>query len=140
MKSRFCFSSQYKSIVSNHISFGSILNSNMKLRNFHENWFETYVCFYLKSKTSLSWVVPNSVVWVEVELSWDWVELRLSWVEAELELKLSWDWAWQVFELFNWSIWSLQLKYLKSSIEVFEVLFHFTTFPVGWMGGCVIRK
>ena len=47
-------------------------------------------------------------------LSWGWVELRLSWVEAELELKLSWDWAWQVFQLFNWSNWSLQLKYFKS--------------------------
>ena len=40
-------------------------------------------------KTSLSWVVPSSVVWVEVELNWGWVELRLSWVETELELKLS---------------------------------------------------
>ena len=28
--------------------------------------------------TSLSWVVPSSVVWVEVELGWDWVKLRLS--------------------------------------------------------------
>ena len=46
-------------------------------------------------------------------LRWGWVELRLSWVEAELELKLSWDWDWQVFEPYNWSIWSLQLKYLK---------------------------
>ena len=26
-------------------------------------------------------------------LSWGWVELRLSWVEAELDLKLSWNWA-----------------------------------------------
>ena len=40
------------------------------------------------------------------------------------------------------------MKYLKSSIEVFKVWFHFTTFPVGWVvgwvsgwvGGCVIRK
>ena len=29
------------------------------------------------------------------------------------------------------------MKYLKSSIEVFEVLFHFTTFPVGWVGECL---
>ena len=29
------------------------------------------------------------------------------------------------------------MKCLKSSIEVFEVLFHFTTFPVGWVGGLV---
>ena len=40
----------------------------------------------------------------------------LSWVEAELE-----------FDLFWW------LKYLKTSIEVFELLFHSTTFPVGWV-------
>ena len=37
----------------------------------------------------------------------------LSWVEIELRLNLA-------------CIWTLQLKYLKSSIKVFEVLFHFT--------------
>ena len=85
-----------------------------------------------KILTSLSWVVPSSVVWVEVGLGW---------VEAELELKLSWDWAWQVFELFNWSIWSLQLKYLKTSIEVFEV-FNWSIWSLvpfyffhSWVGG-----
>ena len=64
-----------------------------------------------KILTSLSWVVPSSVVWVEVGLGW---------VEAELELKLSWDCAWQVFELFNWSIWSF-------------VPFYY--FSVKWVGG-----
>ena len=54
----------------------------------------------------LSWVVPSSVVWVDVELSWDWVRLRLSW---------SWNWVETELD------WTLQLKYLKSSIEVFEV-------------------
>ena len=72
--------------------------------------------FGKSNKTILIWVVPSSVVcvgvvlswgWAEISLSWGWVELRLSWVEAELELKLSWDWSWQVFELFNWSIWRL---------------------------------
>ena len=58
--------------------------------------------------TSLSIVAKLS------SLSSGWVDLRLSWVEAELELKLSWDWALQVFQLFNWSNWSLQLKCLKS--------------------------
>ena len=47
------------------------------------------------------------------------------------------SWSWAEVEIELKSIWTLQLKYLKSSIEVFEVLFHFTTFPVGWSGGWV---
>ena len=62
-------------------------------------------------------------------LSWGWVELWLSWVEAELELNLSWDWACQIFEVFNWSIRSLQLKYLKLTLKS-----HFTTILDGWVG------
>ena len=39
----------------------------------------------------------------------------------------------EAFKVFNWSILSLQLKYLylKSSIEVIN---HFTTFTGGWVG------
>ena len=62
-------------------------------------------------------------------LSWGWVELRLSWVVAELELNLSWDRAWQVFELFNWSFWILQLKYLKSCSN-----FILSLLVGGWVG------
>ena len=65
----------------------------------------------------MSRVVPSSVVEVELRLSWGWAG-----VEIELRLSLA-------------IIWNLQLKYLESSIEVFKVLFHFTTFPVGWVGG-----
>ena len=71
----------------------------------------------------MSWVVPSSVVWVEVELHW--VELSWGWVGVEIELRLSLE----VFELFNWSIWSLQLKYLKYFVP-------FCYFP-GWAGGWV---
>ena len=58
-----------------------------------------------KSPNKLSWVVPSSVVWVEVELSWYWVEL-----------KLCWSWNWVEIELDKYSNssigsnWSLQLK------------------------------
>ena len=67
--------------------------------------------------------MPSSVVWVEIELSWGWAG-----VEIELRLSLA-------------SIGTLQLKYLRYSIEVFEVLFHFTTFPVGGrVAGIAVNK
>ena len=70
-----------------------------------------------KRRTSWGWVVPSSIVWVEVELSWDWVELNLSW---------SWNWVKteigkdlnptiEVFEVFNWSIWSSLATLMRSS-------------------------
>ena len=72
------------------------------------------------NNNKMSWVVPSSVVWVEVELSWDWVELWLSWSWNRGETELG--------------------KYLNCLIEEFEVLFHFTTFPVGgWVDGFEIR-
>ena len=56
------------------------------------------------SETSLSWVVPSTVV--DVELSWDWVELRLSW---------SWNWVeTKMFEL-SWveAIIPLNLNWIE---------------------------
>ena len=76
--------------------------------------------------------------WVEIELSWGWagvkIELRLS-LESiwTLQLRLLKS-SIELFEVFNWSIWSLQLKYLKScSILLLSRL-------GGWVEGCVIRK
>ena len=79
----------------------------------------------IKKRTSFSWVVLSSVVWVKVELSWGWAG-----VEIEMRLGLA-------------SIWPLQLRYLKSSIEVFEVfnwsiwslvpLYYFPDWVVGWV-------
>ena len=48
----------------------------------------------------------------------------------------------KVFEVFNWSIWSLQLEYLKSSIKIFVFeVFNWSNQPFhyfyGWLGGRV---
>ena len=68
--------------------------------------------------------MPSSVVWVEVELSWDWVEFRLSWswnwVETELGKYL--NFLIKVFKVFNWSFWS--------SLLLLSLL-------GGWFGGWV---
>ena len=71
----------------------------------------------LEDKTSLSWLVPSSVVWVEVELSQDWVELRLScsWIWVDPELGKYLNSLIEVFEVFNWSIWSLVPFYYFTS-------------------------
>ena len=65
--------------------------------------------------SSLSWG------WVEIKWSWDWVELRMtwSWNWDETELGKYLNSSIEIFEVFNWSIWSL-------------VPFYY--FP-GWVGG-----